>query len=95
MEIVLRNREAVWRSIGRPKTEIPPEVTSLLHQTYKTGSVGEINMRSPEYNKDEAAELLRLLNLGARRMNRRLRVQVNEQRGIILFEMVDVGRRRS
>lgn len=96
MEIKLHRRETVWHHRGRPKIEIPPEVQEVIDATYKTGRVGSIDMDDPEYDEGETAEFLRLISLGASRdPGCRMRIQRDEERGLILFEKVDIRPRRS
>ena len=74
--------------------QFPPEVIQVLNAVYKTGKVGEINMRAADYDEDEADEYLKMLRLAASKQpGCRLRIQRNQQVGKIFFEMVDIVRR--
>lgn len=96
MEIKLHKKDAVWRHRGRPRIEIPPEIQEVIDATYKTGRVGTIDMTDEDYNEEETADFLRMISLGASRdAGCRMRIQRDEERGIILFEKVDIRPRRS
>lgn len=95
MDIVITKREGNWREKGRPPTHIPDEIVSLLEQTYKSGKVGTINTRSPDFDEDEAEELLRLMTIASRRMpGKTMRIQRDLNRGLIMFELTDRRVRR-
>lgn len=95
MEVVITNRAGNWRDKGRPPTEIPQEIVDLLEQTYHSGKVGTINTRAKDYDEDEADELLRLMMIASRRMpGKTMRIQRDESRGLVMFELVDRKPRR-
>lgn len=74
---------------GRKKTPIPQEIIDLLHSTYNTGKVGEINTYDDEYDREETERLLRLMGTYVNRdPHKRLRIQ--RDNGVIRFSMVDV-----
>jgi hypothetical protein len=92
MDVVLKDRETVWRRRGPAPRQVPSEVMALLQATYRTGKVGTIGLDEAGDLDDNGRELLRLLRAGAEQRGKRIRVQNDGTE--VRFEMVDKAPRR-
>src|SRR4051812_41064441 len=94
MELELQPKREAWKRRGHTPMELEPGVLEALAATYKTGVVGILRF-DPDDDDDasDAKRTLSQLRSGAKRQDKRLRVQetdINE--GIIRYEMVDLSK---
>jgi hypothetical protein len=92
LNVVLKERKAVWRRRGPAPRHIPDHVFGLLYATYNTGKVGTIALDATGDLDPDGRELLALLRQGAERRGKRVRIQNDGTE--LRFEMADKGTRR-
>jgi hypothetical protein len=90
MDVRLNPKREVWRGRGAPRKDVPDEVKRLADATYRTGKVGTVVICADE--EEEAKELVGYLNSYANSLDRRMRIQ--RQDDTILFELVDRAPRK-
>lgn len=77
--------ESGWRGRGAPPVQVPDEVLDLLRRTDGTGEVGVVDTTGD--STDEVKELLRMLRLGAKRLQRRINIQRDPGQRAIRFQL--------
>lgn len=85
MNVTMEPKAEHWRGRGAPRKHVPPQIKQLADATYRTGNIGRAEITADE--EEEARELTSLLRSYANGRGLRMRIQRDDD--VILFEMVD------